>query len=182
MKKLVIVLVLTVLIGFSLSAQAQGPKMAISINPIAIIINTYAGSFEYAFTNNLSAKLDLSFSPNVAWFTGIGMFGVNAEVRYYFFGGAVGGFFAGAGGGFGMVFGSYDLLGSTYSFTGFVPDVLAEVGYKWVLGKNGGFYLEPYVGYEFAFGTITETIDGVSSSAAAPFGGFLYGLNLGWAF
>ena len=123
------------------------------------------------------------FSPNLVWVSGIGTFGVNAEVRYYFFGGAVGGFFAGAGGGVSIMFGSgTDILGNTYEYSGFLPDVLAEVGYKWVLGKNGGFYLEPYLGYEFAFGSVSATINGVVGTVSAPIGGFLYGLNLGWAF
>ena len=184
MKRLVLVLVLCVLVGFTVSAQtAQGPKMAVGWNPVAIIWDEFDVSFEYAFTTNMTAKGMLSYSPNLAWLSGMTLFGFQAEFRYYFFGGAVGGFYAGAGGGFNVIGGSFDLLGVTVTYSGFLPDIFAEIGYKWVVGKTGGFYLEPFFGYELAFGTVSVTVSGGTFTGVSPaVGGILYGLNLGWAF
>ena len=91
MKKVLIVL-LAVLCFASLAfaADAKAPssdqpaKLAVSFNPLGLLVFSFPFSVEYAITPEISAVADVFYSPNIVWISNISVFDINAGARYYF--------------------------------------------------------------------------------------------------
>lgn len=172
------------------AAQEKGTS-AVSINVLGPLVNIYAGSYETALNSNVALKIDLAFTPNLAWITNIGYANAVVHGRYYLGGKAVDGLYLDAGAGASLFFGGYteSFNNYTYSYTGFLPVVMAEIGNKFIFGGRSAFYLEPFLGWEQYFGTAKVTVKNASGTEVAgatatvpSVGGFRYGFNLGWAF
>jgi len=185
-------LILSILLLTSAAAMAEddtssGPTHAVSVNLFGVLVNYYGAGYEAALGKNFSLRAEAGVSPNLIWATGFGLFTSKIEARYYF-GHAVSGFYLGAAGIYNAAWGSITSSGITDTFSASLPGLGAYFGGKWVLGKNGGFFLEPYVGYEAYFSSISVTAkDSFGNSASTnvtppTIGGFVYGLGMGWAF
>ncbi len=177
MKKVLLVLAALIMVaGLSTRSFAEGkPRStkAVTVNLLATLINVYSGSFELAVLRPLSIKMDLTFSPNVLWASGLTWVGLGASARFYPFFRAVNGLWIGGGL-------NFESIGDDVNrFTIWYANVSA--GFKWVLGKSGeGFYLEPWVGYKAFFTDInTLTSGGIPANVTTP---LMYGLGIGWAF
>jgi hypothetical protein len=193
----------------SAAASSPAPKNAISFNVFGVLVNEYSGSYEFAITKQISAKVWVDFSPNWIWVTDIFLIGGGVEGRYYFgsllgksmpdwlTGDATKGLYAGAGAGFLRMSYSYTYTFDaadtyTYSLAYMAPEAVLEIGDKIVFGKGSGFYIEPFVGYQLAFGTWTESASGTgiyngtiptySVPSTYNIGGVWYGANIGFAF
>ena len=85
MKKITIVLLLVLMLvpTLSLFGQERANRNAVSMDPILIIINYWAFSYERALTDQISVKGSVAYSPNLAWVSEISYLDLTAEGRYY---------------------------------------------------------------------------------------------------
>jgi hypothetical protein len=207
MKKILIVLLaLLCVAGLAFAADSPAPasdqpaKIAISFNPLGLLIFSFPVSGEYALTKDISVVADVFYSPNIVWITDISVLDVTAGARYYFgdkIGGSVPdwvkgpalrGLFAGAR--IGYVNETWDyssyLSGykGSYSSFGFG----AEAGLKYFFKKATGFYAEGNLGFMYYLpATWTWTYNGVTESVATYSAGWdstglTYGVKIGYAF
>lgn len=188
MKKIVMVLVV-VMMAFggiaAVSAQdafgthlpgtakdGDNSGFAIGLNPYWTLSALFTGGFgigggvEFAFSKVLSGKVDAGFMTYNFLGVNVTVIPIYAGVRGYFFKTALNGPFAGALAGVMLTSASYGGVGLTIP----VPALLLEGGYKFNLMGGHGFFVEPAVGYNLAFG------------GTGSVGGFYYTVNLGWAF
>ncbi|NPV02091.1 MAG: hypothetical protein HPY53_11995 [Brevinematales bacterium] len=194
-KPLVLMAVIALAVSLSVMAPSKGnASVAISINPFATIVPLLtggiglAGSVEFTLGGAMSLYIPVEF---YSWSWGIGTsaygwsyIGVGAMLHYYLADGSfnfgkadpLGGLWAGAGAGVQIWSGNY--WGTTWS--SLVINIPLEVGYKWFFSGNNGFYLEPFVGYNIAFGLGTSTWG--TGWTTPSYGGVMYGVNLGFAF
>ena len=192
MRKLSIVLAVFVTV-FALSFSAPSKASAgvsISINPFATIIPLltggigFAGSVEFTMGGAMTVYIPVDFYSWGGYGYNWSYIGVGVQI-HYFIADAAFNFFKGnpfgglwAGGGVGLQLWSGGWTGYTWNST--VINIPLEVGYQWFFAGNTGFYLEPFLGYNIAFGLGTTSFTG--SLYAPSFGGPLYGVNLGYAF
>lgn len=195
MKRVLIVLALVSTIAVVSFAQKgnttenePAPKMAISVNPFALVVCMVEGSYEIRMGKMFALKADIAWSPNFAWVTRVTIWGMRVGARFYLmdFGyrfsnfkfainsNGLRGLYASAGAGFYSYYYDYNYP-SVISVV--CPSFFIEVGYKYMFSKESkGFFVEPYLGFEYVIG---------SSAIFGPMngnGGFRWGLNLGFAF
>jgi len=108
-------------------------------------------------------------------------FGIEANYRYYFFKSAIDKLFINGGLGFGMVTQNYtyerNWKNKAYSWNVLYIPIYA--GYKFIMGP--GFVVEAHTGYRVGIGFDPTDYD--SKYVTRPdFGGFLFGIAIGWAF
>lgn len=188
MKKLI--LILTTVFTVSTLTFAEGTEVAhqaATFNVFGPIVNYWGGSYEGAVTDHFSIKGELGLSPNVAWVTGLGLASGKVEGRYYF-GEAVDGWYLGAGAMASTFWGEVTSGDITTTFSGFLPGLGVYGGTKWIFSKKDSLFLEPFLGYEVFFGSVSAKAEdqfGNKASATADVpavGGFAFGIGFGWAF
>ncbi|MFP4564148.1 MAG: hypothetical protein ACLFRY_12650 [Spirochaetia bacterium] len=185
MKKLLLVLVVVaMLVGVGSNAFAQNlpgvapqgsnPKNAVHLDLSWLFSGLISGGFGIggAYERSLTPFLSLKITGGFMSVYGGTYINVLGGVRWYFLhlgvaDTAVNGPFVGASGGVGII--NFSYYGSSYS--GVVPEILFEGGYKFTLmnGGQNGFFVEPVIGYLLAIGAVAA-------------GGFHWGVNIGWAF
>lgn len=186
-----------------LPLSAQAGKIAVGTEPVMFALYDFRANAEYAVTDAFAVKLDLEFSPNFFWASGLQVIGGIASARYYFgeavsgnlaeeARGLVGGrglrgIYAGGGFGFYRLHTTVPKDQDTYYGVFLAPSLLLEGGAKFTLEewKMPRFYLEPYAGVNVLFVGEGEWTD--SSGAAwkpdvdAPvYGGLWFGLRFGY--
>jgi hypothetical protein len=147
-----------------------------------------SGTVEFTLGGPMSLYIPVDFyswSYNLLGVSyGWSYIGVGAQLHYYIAdasfafgkGSPLGGLWAGAGAGVQIWSGNW--YGTSWS--DIVISIPLEVGYKWFFSGNNGFYLEPYVGYNIAFGVGTSSWG--TGWSTPTYGGVIYGCNLGFAF
>jgi hypothetical protein len=129
------------------------------------------GAYERAFTDQISVKAMGGF---ITWSLVDATFvDVYGEARYYIWPTGLNGLFVGGGAGLTLV--SYS--SGTESFSYVWPGILGEVGYKFTFGDDpqSGFFAEPFLGFQGVFGSLDADI-------TYSYGGFNYGVGLGYSF
>ena len=157
----------------------QNPSNAIQVDVGYLISGLMGGGFgigggyEFALSDNFTGKVMGGF-VTWSWFdTTWSFIDIYGQARYYIWPTAVNGLYVGAGAGVTI----FD-----YSIGSLVwPGIIADVGYKFTLADDGrgGFFLEPYLGFQALLGT-GGTGDDVWLTPG--YGGLRYGLGLGWTF
>lgn len=180
MKKLLLVLiVVAMLVGVGSNAFAQNlpgvapqgsnPQNAVHLDLSWLFSGLITGGFGIggAYERALMPFLSLKVTGGFVFWPYGSYINILGGVRGYFLKGAVNGPFVGISGGVGII----SFSGYGYSFSGVVPEILFEGGYKFTVmnGGQNGFFVEPVIGYLLAIGPVTA-------------GGFHWGVNIGWAF
>lgn len=208
MKKVLIVLFsILCLASFAFAANAkvdssdQPAKLAVSFDPLGLLIFSFPFSVEYAITPDISAVADVFYSPNIVWITDISVLDINAGARYYFGdklhasvpdwlkGPALRGLF----GGFRLAYANetWNYGSSGYNYTGALSQfgIGVEAGLKYYLKGKRGWFAEGALGFMYYLpATWTWTLNGTTytwpvepSSTYNPTG-LTYGGKIGFAF
>lgn len=170
--------------------QTLKAKYALSVNLVGPIYDFYSVNFEMAVTKNISLMVIPTFSPDLGWSTGSIVLGINLEARYYPFDSNISGLYAGIAAGANFYSGGLDYSALWYkvSYSGIIPLISLDVGYKWAF--SSGFFIEPFIGYQIGIGSVSVgTADITTGQPITNYngiipaaGGLWYGLNTGWAF
>ena len=174
MKKVALALAFVVLmIG---GAYAKPASMAVTVDTGYLLSGLLSGgfgiggTFEYDFLDNVGASVKFGYVGVSILGVSMSMIMPGVDVRFYPLAPKAG-LYAFAGFQYWLITASY--LG--YSFSGGAPLIDFGAGYKWVVGGESGFVVEPYIGYALTLGA---SIAGSGFSV----GGLEYGIRLGYAF
>lgn len=181
MKKVLLALVLV--FGLSLAGYSGTAKSAISVDfgpTIQMAINGMFGigaGYEFNFIiPNLSLALNVwyaSYSTSIGSYTlSMTFIAPGLFLRFYPISESVSGLWIGAG--YTYVLGIASVLGIPIIAGASVIPI--DIGYKWIITGDMGFFVEPYVGYGLALGSSS------TSGTTSVGGGIDYGVRLGLAF
>ncbi len=167
-----LLLVLFMFIPGFLFGEEPAPQNAVSVEPIYLIFNTYAGSYERAITDLFSTKVSVAYSPNFFWVSDIVYFDFLAEGRIYYgsflkdfaddlpisdnligklFGNALSGLYAGVfAGGVTASVDNWTESGTTFDASFFALGGGINLGAKYkILGDKFALFAEPFLGVKF---------------------------------
>ncbi|MBI9104907.1 MAG: hypothetical protein JEY99_20995 [Spirochaetales bacterium] len=175
-KKITMILLLILLLVPSVSLFSYEPpkKNAVSFDPISALFNLWSVSYERGFTDLISVKGAVTYSPNFFWVSEISYLDVQAEGRYYFgahlkdvaeelpigqeitgklFANAINGLYAGVFlGGVTAKANDYVSGVTTYDATFFGLGGGVNVGVKYAIwGDSFSLFAEPFLGYRLYF-------------------------------
>jgi hypothetical protein len=208
MKRIMIIFLSLVMIAsFASAADKAAPasdqpaKIAVSFNPLGLLVFSFPVSGEYALTKDISVVADVLYSPNIAWVTDISLLAVSAGGRYYFGsllgekipewlkGPALKGLFGGARLIYDGLTWNYSFGSDTYKGNMSAFGVGAEAGCKYFFKNVKGWYAEGILGFNVAFpATWTWTHNGEKYSWASEpasvysASGVTYGAKIGYSF
>jgi len=176
-KKMLIVLLIVITSAGAFAQEMKKPSAqnAININVGTTVVGLVLGGFgigagyERALSHAVALRLNGDYMSIKVLNESYSIFDAILTARWYPENKALEGFFVEGGGG---IWGvgvptSLNLKQSNWIF----PGVQLDVGYKW---NFNGFFFEPLIGYQLAFG-------GIEGSTFRA-GGFLIGINVGFAF
>ncbi|GHV79769.1 hypothetical protein AGMMS49944_15600 [Spirochaetia bacterium] len=137
--------------------------------------------YERVFTPKLSVGAGIYWYSLVLFST----FGLEANVRYYPFSGRLQGLYGDVGLGFGIAINAYGDEDSWGSMGGFL--LRPGIGWKFDVGKPGGFFIEPHLSIPLVFGTREKEVYrsgyGYDTESTADVGAnFVARMALGYAF
>lgn len=190
MKKGLLIVLLTAVITASGFAETAKNSFSLDLGPTIqwVIAGGFGLGADYEFNfiiPELSLTLEFEYGSSATAASGYAVAypfiqsvfsltpGLN--LRYYPFSKAVSGFWFGIGYNFNLLMAILQPLGSTpnWRLIGTFHIFPIDIGYKWIVAGDSGFFLEPYIGY--AFNTTTMATINVPGTVNG-------GLKLGFAF